>query len=97
MQLACLVTNGIYTGNVDGCTVLFEGIKRGNSKTVTYEYEYPNQDTNYSPIGPPTPFGTVTLPTSFTDLTEVFLTLTDVQNGVLGVNILLDNVCVTVS
>ncbi|KAL2047484.1 hypothetical protein ABVK25_011468 [Lepraria finkii] len=96
LQLACLVTNGIYTSNAEGCTVLFEGIKR-NSKTVTYEYEYPNQNTNSSPIGPPTPFGDVTLPKTFTGLTEVFLTLTDVQNGVLGVNILLDNVCVTVS
>ena len=95
MQLACLVTNGNYTSNANGCTVLFEGIKR-NSKTVTYEYEYPNQDTNSSPIGPPTPFGDVTLPKTFTGLTEVFLTLTDVQNDVIGVNILLDNVCVTV-
>ena len=96
MQLACLVTNGNYTSNANGCTVFFEGIKR-NSKTVTYEYEYPNQNTNYSPIGPPTPFGDVTLPKTFTGLTEVILTLTAVQNDVIGVNILLDNVCATVT
>lgn len=99
-RLACLVTNGESTSNYEGCTVLFVGNKPNRSESVVYEYEYPNQNTSFSfGDGPLVDFGRVVLPKNFAGLTEVFLTLTSVQNGVDEglVNILLDNVCLTIS
>ena len=64
---------------------------------MTYEYEYPNQNTNYTfGNGPLVDFGAVVLPNNFKGLTSVFLTITANQNDVVGVNILLDDVCVSV-
>ena len=61
-----------------------------------YEYEYPNQITNPGPGTPVTPFGRVTLPGNFKGLDEVFMTTTNVQNGVIGVDLLLDDVCLSI-
>lgn len=99
-RLACLVTNGESTANYEGCTVLFVGNKPNGKDSVVYEYEYANQNTNFTfGDGPLVDFGRAVLPKNFAGLTEVFLTLTSVQNGVAaeGVNILLDNVCLTIS
>lgn len=92
LRLACLVTNGAETSNANGCTVLFVGNRRSGAKSVTYEYEYPNQE-----IGNPlATFGTVTFPDNFKGLTEVFISLTAVQNDVIGVDPLLDDVCLSI-
>ena len=88
------MTNGIFTSNANGCTVLFVGNKAAGAASVVYQYEYPNQNTNQG--APLTPFGTVTLPTNFNGLTEVFISLTSVQNDVEGVNTLLDDVCLSI-
>ena len=96
LRLACLVTNGAETSNANGCTVLFEGNKRSGAKSVTYEYEYPNQNTNPGPGSPLATFGTVTFPDNFKGLSEVFISLTAVQNDVDGVDPLLDNVCLSI-
>lgn len=96
LRLACLVTNGIYTSNANGCTALFVGNKPKGAPSVVYQYEYPNQNTNPGPSTPLADFGKVTLPNDFTGLTEVFISLTSVQNGVIGVNTLLDDVCVSI-
>ncbi len=90
LRLACLVTNGALLGNANGCTALFVGNKLSGAKSVTYEYEYPKQE-----IGQIASFGTVTFPKSFHGLSEVFISLTQVQNDVIGVNTLLDNVCLS--
>lgn len=70
------------------------GNKRNGGASVTFEYEYPNQDTN--PNAPLTPFGTVTFPKNFKGLSEVFISLTAVQNDVNGVDPLLDDVCLSI-
>ena len=73
------------------------GNKLHRDASVYYEYEYPNQNTNATfGTGPLTNFGTVEFPNDFTGLTEVFITQTAVQNGVVGVNTLLDDVCITI-
>jgi len=95
LRLACLDTNGNETSNANGCTALFVGNKRSGAASVTYEYEYPNQNTNPG-TGPLATFGTVTFPKNFDGLTEVFISLTQVQNDVLGVDPLLDNVCLSI-
>ncbi len=94
LRLACLDTNGADVSNVNGCTVLFVGNKPSGAPSVTYEYEYPNQDT--SGTGPLATFGTVTFPNNFHGLSEVFISLTAVQNAVDGVNPLLDDVCLSI-
>ena len=96
LRLACLSTNGIYTSNANGCTVLFVGNKRSGAASVTYEYQYPNQNTNPGPGTPLTTFGTVTFPNNFKGLQEVFISLTQVQNDIVGANPLLDNVCLSI-
>ena len=63
---------------------------------MTYEYEYPNQNTKLGPGVPLATFGTVTFPKNFKGLTEVFISLTSVQNDVDGVDPLLDDVCLSI-
>lgn len=96
LRLACLVTDGPYTSNANGCTVLFVGNKRNGGASVTYEYEYPNQNTNPGPGVPLATFGTVTFPKNFKGLSEVFISITSVQNNVIGVDPLLDDVCLSI-
>ena len=74
--------------------MLFVGNKQNGDASVTYEYEYANQD--ISEMDGSAVFGTVTFPKGWGGLEEVFMTNTAVQNGVSGANILLDDVCVGV-
>lgn len=96
LRLACLVTNGAETSNANGCTVLFVGNKPSGAASVTYEYEYPNQNTNPGSNSSLATFGTVTFPKNFNGLSEVFISLSAVQNDVVGVNPLLDDVCLSI-
>lgn len=72
------------------------GNKGSGAASVTYEYEYPNQDTNPASGTSLATFGTITFPKNFKGLTEVFISLTAVQNDVLGVDPLIDDVCLSI-
>ncbi|KAL6713325.1 hypothetical protein ACLMJK_008790 [Lecanora helva] len=92
LRLACVETNGAQIANANGCTALFVGNKRSGAASVTFEYEYPNQD----PGEAVATFGTVVFPKGFKGLSEVFVTLTQVQGDVVGTNILVDDVCLSI-